>query len=133
VINLAELLPPIGLGESASSASGSGVYAPYASFDNNTRAAAAYMRLAQTVLADAQTTPHRAGRTIVVSNRADDTVNLPLIDALESRWEALAPDRSTTYAFEAPLGLPHDFIGPDRADQQIDKVYPVLIDLLQSP
>jgi len=132
VINLAELLPPIGLGESAASAASSGTYAPYASFDNNTRAAAAYMRLAQTVLHDASTTPHRAGRTLVVSNLADDTVNLPLINTLESRWEALDPDTSTAYAFDASLGLPHDIIGPDRVDQQTSEVYPVLLDLLQN-
>jgi hypothetical protein len=132
VVNLAGLLPPVGLGESAVSAASSGVYAPYASFDNNTRAAAAFMRLAQTVLADAETTPHRAGRTILVSNSADDTVNLPLLDTLERRWEALAPDTSTAYTFDASLGLPHDIIGPDREDQQVDKVYPVLLDLLQN-
>jgi len=133
LVNLAGLLPPIGLGESADSAAGSGVYAPYASFDNNTRAAAAYMRLARTVLADAARTPHRARHTIVVINQADDTVNVSMLDTLESRWEALAPDASTGYRFDASLGLPHDLIGPDRVDQRIDTVYPVLLDLLQSP
>jgi len=132
VINAATLLPPISIGESASSASGSGIYAPYASFDNNTRAATSYMRVAQTVLADAAKTPHRAGRTVIVLNENDDTVNLPMIETLEARWEALAPETSSSYRFPAPLGLPHDLIGPDRIDQHIDTVYPVLLDLLNA-
>jgi hypothetical protein len=34
------------------------------------------------------------------------------------------------YRFPASLGLPHDLIGPDRVDQQVDVVYPVLMDLI---
>lgn len=129
IVNLADVLPPIGLGVSASAAS-SGTYAPYASFDNNTKSAGAYMKLGQVTLADAARNAHRAGRTISVVNEADDVVSNPLIESLQARWSRLGLDGSQEHRFPAALGLPHDLIGPDRVDQRIDEVYPVLLDLL---
>jgi len=133
LVNLADLLPPIAWGIPESMASGSGEYAPYAGLDNNTRSAAAYMRLGQLVLADAALHPHRARRTVTVLNEAEDTVNNGLVDDLTSRWRDLAPERTATYRFPAALDLPHDFIGPDRVDQRTAEVYPVLLELLAQP
>jgi esterase/lipase len=131
LINLAELLPPIGIGTSSISGDAtSGTYAPYAAFDNNTRSAAAFMELAQVTLAASRQHPHAAGRTILGINEADDTVNLPMLETLAARWDALAPETSEVCRFPASLGLPHDLIGPDRVDQHIDLVYPILLDLI---
>lgn len=132
VINLADALPPIAWGIPESLASG-GQYAPYAGLDNNTKSAAAYMRLGQLVLADAALNPHRAGRTETVVNEGDDTVNNDLADELTGRWRALAPDGTSDYRFPAALGLPHDLIGPDRADQRTAEVYPILLDIVARP
>lgn len=130
LVNLADLLPPLAWGIPESMASGSGQYAPYAGLDQNTRSAAAYMRLGELVLTDAADQPHRAGRTVVVTNEADDTVNNDLAERLLARWSELASGTATEYRFEASLGLPHDLIGPDRVDQRTDIVYPVLLDLI---
>jgi pimeloyl-ACP methyl ester carboxylesterase len=133
VINLAGLLPSVSWGIPESMASGSGEYAPYASLDNNTRSAAAYMRLGQLVLADAAVHPHRAGRAVTVLNEGDDTVNNGMADDLTNRWRSLAPGTTSNYRFAASLSLPHDLIGPDRVDQRTAEVYPVLLDIVGRP
>jgi pimeloyl-ACP methyl ester carboxylesterase len=132
LVNLADLLPPIAWGIPESMASG-GEYAPYAGLDNNTRSAAAYMRLGRMVLDDAARTPHRAARTVTVVNEGDDTVNNGLVDDLTARWRALAPGTSGEHRFPASLALPHDLIGPDRVDQRTDVTYPVLLDIIGRP
>lgn len=132
LINLADLLPPIGWGIPESMASG-GEYAPYAGLDNSTRAAAAYMRLGRMVLDDAARNPHRAGRTVTVVNEGDDTVNNELGDELTSRWRALAPGATGEHRFPASLALPHDLVGPDRVDEQTSVTYPVLLGLVGRP
>jgi hypothetical protein len=101
--------------------------------DNNTKSAAAYMRLGQLVLADAALRPHRARRTATVVNEGDDTVSNGLADELTGRWRALAPDDTSDYRFPAASGLPHDLIGPDRVDQRTAEVYPVLLDIVAGP
>ncbi len=130
LVNLFGLLPPLSIGDSAASAPGSGVFAPYAYYDNNTKAAAAYVRLGVIVRDAADREPHAAGRTLVVVNEADDQVSNPMAESLHGRWEQMAPDASDVYRFPASRGLPHDLIGPDRIDQQVDVVYPVLLDLI---
>jgi len=133
LVNVADLLPPIGIGTSESAASGSGTYAPYASFDNNTRSATAYMRLGLITLAGAAGSPPAAGRTLTVVNEADDTVNNGTIDRLAGRWRSFAPGSTDEYRFPAALKLPHDLVGPDRVDQRVSEVYPVLLDLVGEP
>jgi carboxylesterase len=132
LVNLADLLPPIAWGIPESMAS-NGEYAPYAGLDNNTRSAAAYMRLGHLVLDDAAKNTHRAARTVTVVNEGDDTVNNDLADSLTARWRALAPAASGEYRFPASLDLPHDLIGPDRVDQRTAEVYPVLLDIVGRP
>jgi pimeloyl-ACP methyl ester carboxylesterase len=129
LVNLADLLPPVAWGIPESVASG-GEYAPYAGLDNNTRSAAAYMRLGRMVLADAADRPHRAARVVTVVNDGDDTVNNDLTDELTSRWLDLATGATSEYRFPASLGLPHDLIGPDRVDQRTSEVYPVLLEII---
>jgi pimeloyl-ACP methyl ester carboxylesterase len=132
LVNLADLLPPIAWGIPESLAT-DGEYAPYAGLDNNTRAAAAYMRLGRMVLDDAAATGHRAGRTVTVVNEGDDTVNNDLAEELTRRWRALAAGATDAYRFPASLGLPHDLVGPDRVDEQTSVTYPVLLDLIGRP
>jgi len=114
-------------------ASGSGEYAPYASLDNNSKSAAAYMRLGQAVLADTALHPHRAERAVMVLNEGDDTVNNGMADDLTNRWRSLAPGTTSDCRFPASLKLPHDLIGPDRVDQRTAEVYPVLLDIVGRP
>jgi carboxylesterase len=132
LVNLADLLPPIAWGIPESMASG-GAYAPYAGLDNNTRSAAAYMRLGRLVLDDAARTPHRAATTVTVVNEGDDTVNNALVDDLTARWRTLAPGATGEHRFPASLALPHDLIGPDRVDEQTSVTYPVILDILARP
>ncbi len=130
LVNLADVLPPFAWGIPESVASGSGEYAPYAGLDNNTKSAAAYMRLGRMILADAADQPHRATRVVVVVNEGDDTVSNELTDEVLARWRELAPDSTGDHRFPASLGLPHDLIGPDRVDQRTSEVYPVLLGIV---
>lgn len=130
VVNLGDLLPSIDFGATFAQASGSGIYAPYAYFNNNTRAAVAFMRLALITLADAEKNRSRATSTLTIINDADDTVNQGMIESLVKTWERLDPNTNTEYHFDAKYKIPHDMIGPDRIDQQTDLVYPILIQLL---
>lgn len=126
LINLADLLPPIGV---LSPDAGDGTVPTYESLDTNTKAAAAFMRLGDLVLAQAATSPRAAVRSITVTNAADDTVNNELADELTRRWQSRSPGTSA-YMFAADLEVPHDMIGPDRADQKTDLSYPILLELL---
>ncbi len=42
-----------------------------------------------------------------------------------------ARPKVATYEFPASLGLPHDLIDPNQPEQQVDLVYPVLIELIE--
>ena len=45
-------------------------------------------------------------------------------------WQARGTNIAT-YEFPGHLGLNHDVVDPHRPDQQIDLVYPILMDLFE--
>ena len=70
-----------------------------------------------------------AHRVVVVTNANDKDVNNALTLEIVQRWQK---NGATIETFEFPLtlGLGHDLIDPEQPDQQIDIVYPQLIDLV---
>ena len=66
---------------------------------------------------------------VVVTNANDKDVNNALTLEIVQRWQK---NGATIETFEFPLtlGLGHDLIDPEQPDQQIDIVYPQLIDLV---
>jgi hypothetical protein len=49
---------------------------------------------------------------------------------LVNRWRAHNARNLTTYEFPLDQRIVHDMIDPVRGDQQVDVVYPVLLDLI---
>jgi pimeloyl-ACP methyl ester carboxylesterase len=106
---------------------------PHGFADTSMQGAAAYMRLAQAVLAQANTTAPAAARVTTVVNDADTIVNNPMIESLAARWERQAGDAVETVHLDAALGLIHDLVTPDRDGERIDIVYPRLLELVGQP
>jgi carboxylesterase len=129
LINALTLAPSMDAYEAPPDAAQRGQF-PHGQSDTSTHGAVAYMRVGQAVFAAAAGEGPRAGRVVVVVNDADDIVNNPMIESLESRWAAAAPDRVELVRLQASLGLLHDLITPDREGARVDVVYPMLLDLV---
>ena len=87
------------------------------------------LRLGFAARADAQRRQPAAKKMAVVFNANDNSVNNALTMDVVKIWQAHGANL-TTYEFEANLKLGHDLIDPTQPDQQIDIVYPRLIDLV---
>lgn len=87
------------------------------------------LRLGFAAQAAAQRMQPAAKKMVVVFNPTDESVNNPLTMDVVKNW--LAHDANlTTYEFDATLKLHHDIIDPAQPYQQINIVYPILIDLV---
>jgi carboxylesterase len=94
-----------------------------------TRALGAIVRLGLRVLFEARWRAPLARRIVVVTNGADEAVTLPPVERLVQRWRARGAN-VRQHHFPRELGLIHDLMDPAQRRQQIDTVYPVLLDLL---
>jgi len=86
------------------------------------------LRLGFSVQTDAKHSGPAAKKVVVVLNPVDDSVNNPLTMTVIDNWLSDGATL-TTFEFEQNLQLPHDIIDPSQPYQQIDIVYPRLIDL----
>jgi carboxylesterase len=68
----------------------------------------------------------------MVTNAVDMSVDNRICDRLVAHWRAQGTN-VTTYLFPKELKLIHDCIDPQQPQQQIDTVYPVLIELIEAP
>jgi carboxylesterase len=87
------------------------------------------LRLSFAVQSGAGREPPAARKLLVVTNANDNSVNNPLINDVVRAWQAHGAN-VTTFEFPAEMHLGHDLIDPAQADQQIDLVYPQLIELV---
>ena len=94
----------------------------------STHALVQTLRLGFAIQAQAQREKPAAQKIVVVFNANDDSVNNVLTMDVVKNWQAHAANL-TTYEFEASLKLGHDIIDPTQPYQQIDIVYPRLIEL----
>jgi len=94
----------------------------------STHALVQTLRLGFAIQAQAQREKPAAQKIVVVFNANDDSVNNVLTMDVVKNWQAHAANL-TTYEFEANLKLGHDIIDPAQPYQQIDIVYPRLIEL----
>lgn len=86
------------------------------------------LRLGFATQADAQRAQPAAKKVVVVFNANDNSVNNSMTMTVVKNWQARGANVST-YEFEAALKLGHDLIDPTQADEQIEVVYPRLIEL----
>ena len=105
---------------------------PHAYAAHSTRGFGEVMRLGEAVRRDALSKPPRASQAIVITNANDDVDNALTYELVE-RWQRNGMNTLVTYEFPKNLGLIHDVIDPAQKQQQINLVYPVLLDLIDQP
>jgi carboxylesterase len=103
---------------------------PYVYYGQSSRAVGQLMRFGAYATRAARTTPPAAQSILVVTSAFDTVVDNVTIRMLVSRWRAHNAQNLTTYEFPLDQRIVHDMIDPVRGDQQVDKVYPVLLDLI---
>ena len=87
------------------------------------------LRLGFAVQVKAQRGSPAAKKLLVVTNANDASVNNDLTAEIVANWRQHGANLAT-YEFPTDLKLGHDLIDPTQADQQIELVYPQLIDLI---
>jgi alpha-beta hydrolase superfamily lysophospholipase len=86
------------------------------------------LRLGFATQVAAKHTQPAAKKIVAVFNPTDESINNPLSMEVVKNW--LAHNANLTkYEFDAALKLHHDIIDPAQPYQQIDIVYPILVDL----
>lgn len=95
----------------------------------STRALAQILRLSLEVQARARYEKPAAGSILIITNANDDSVSNPAAGRMAGHWRAAGANLAA-YEFPAEMGLPHDLIDPANAEQQVEAVYPVLVDLI---
>ena len=105
--------------------------APYAYARYPLHALLENMRLGYAAEADAKHTRPAAGEIIVITNANDDSVNNGVIAEFEQIWREHGDENLVTFQFEKALKLPHDLITSTRPGEQIELVYPKLLELIQ--
>ncbi len=102
------------------------VYPRYA-----TRAVGELMRLGRIVAGEAETRRPAAQGIGVLLNRADKTINAPLVEQLVREWEKQGAAVDLRFL---PLedGLPHDVIDPRQPHGNINIVYPTLFEMISA-
>lgn len=104
---------------------------PYHAYPGySTHAMAQCMRLAYRLKEDAALYKPYAKSILVVSNAADLAVSNDVIDQMVANWRKNGAENVRDFCFDGDLGIIHDMIDPDQRDQQIDTVYPVLVNLV---
>lgn len=97
----------------------------------STRALSTIVRMGLAVLREARRRPPRAAAIALVINDADEAVTNVPVELLAARWHAhgAAP---LLQRIPRERALIHDCIDPAQELQQVDYVYPLLLDLLGS-
>ncbi|MBX3012685.1 MAG: alpha/beta fold hydrolase [Caldilineaceae bacterium] len=90
------------------------------------RALAAMLRLGLIVQQEARLAPPQARTVTVITNPTDQVVDNQTTAQVVAAWRAQGTP-ITTHEFPAAWGLIHDLIDPLQAEQQIGRVYPLLL------
>jgi carboxylesterase len=103
---------------------------PYVYYGQSSHAVGQLMRFGAFAVRDARTTAPAAQSVLVVTSAFDTVVSNVTIQRLVSLWRAHNAQNLTTYQFPLDQRIVHDMIDPVRGDQQVDVVYPILLDLI---
>lgn len=96
----------------------------------STRAVGQIFALGRAVLNAAARAAPRTREISIVTSAADIAVNRILIAELVRRWQSHGDHTVLLHEFPVQMGIIHDMIDPDQRAQQIDLVYPVLLDMI---
>ncbi len=91
-----------------------------------------YMRLGELVLRQARKQPPVVPSVVMVTNDSDHAIHNGLVDNLARLWQAKGAKGLKSYTFPLSLHVGHDLIDPAQPDQQIETVYPKLIEEIES-
>lgn len=95
-----------------------------------TRAVAAALGVSLAVLDGAQQRAAAVKQVTLVLNENDKVVDNAAIRELHDLWYERGVD-ARLHVFGREAGLPHDLIGAEHPEQQVDVVYPVLLKLIE--
>jgi pimeloyl-ACP methyl ester carboxylesterase len=104
---------------------------PYAYPRFPTRVIGETIFLGRAVLDESRIHPPRCPLILTITSATDTAANNLVTAQLVANWRALRPAGIDTFEFPAEKEIPHDFIDPNQPNQQIDIVYPRLIELLE--
>lgn len=97
----------------------------------SSRALAEYLRIGQRALEQASSAAPAVQEIRVVSNLNDESVRPELTRALAEAWRAHGADLYL-HEFPANAGLKHDMIDPGQPYQQVELVYPVVVEAIMA-
>ena len=103
---------------------------PYAYPRFSTRALGQALLLGLSVAEEAGRIAPRARSILVVTVGGDPAVRNDVAARVQKAWSLRAPGRVEGYEFPATLGLGHDLVDPLQPYQKVDRVYPVLAEMM---
>lgn len=95
-----------------------------------TRPMAEILHFGLDVFREAAAEAPRARRIVMVTSASDMAVSNTRAAELAALWAARVPASVESYEFPAEKKIPHDWIYPGQPDQQVETVYPLLLQLL---
>ena len=95
-----------------------------------TRGLAHIVNIGLKVRSQSRRSQPKAGSTLLILNPTDESVNNAYAHEIAANWNARGYKNLRIYEFDAKYNLIHDLIEPDQPKQQIDVVYPILLDLI---
>ncbi len=95
-----------------------------------TRPMAEILHFGLDVFREAASEAPRARRIVMVTSASDMAVSNARAAELAALWAARVPGNVESYEFPAEKKIPHDWIYPGQPDQQVETVYPILLQLL---
>jgi pimeloyl-ACP methyl ester carboxylesterase len=107
--------------------------APYGYLGFSTRSLGEVQRLGLATAFAALERPPATQRLLLITNAADTAINNAIARQLVYVWQERGIRQVEFYEFDRALGLHHDLIDPNNPKQQVDLVYPILLDLIDRP
>lgn len=95
-----------------------------------TRGLAHFVHLGLKIRADSRRSQPQAGSVLMILNPTDEAVNNAYAHEIVRHWQALHTPNLRLYEFDPRLNLRHDLLEPDQPQQQIDTVYPILLEMV---
>jgi pimeloyl-ACP methyl ester carboxylesterase len=96
----------------------------------STKALGQALRMGLEVAEAARARPPRAGWIVMVTIEGDPAVRNDAAAEVRNAWSLRAPGRVEAYEFPIAMGLGHDLIDPLQPYQKVDRVYPVLAEMM---
>lgn len=97
-----------------------------------TRVIGETMWLGQTVLHESRHKVPACPSIVVVTTAADLAANNGLTAELVANWRKMRPSGIKTWEFPVTDEVPHDFVDPAQTNEKTERVYPVLLELLEN-